>query len=145
MRKLLILALLALVPDQISHAAPERLRGIGKDRENITAEELTSRSKSAADAQEFWVLRQSCTRKAPERILHGSYYPKIDAPLLGFGLDLRVVAAIQNSLRRFSRARLTKNPEFLGIRRRLASACQFFGRNVLAILTDSAQPLRGGV
>ena len=94
MRKLLILALLALVPDQISHAAPERLRGIGKDRENITAEELTSRSKSAADAQEFWVLRQSCTRKAPERILHGSYYPKIETEAEKWGIDLYLPAAI---------------------------------------------------
>lgn len=89
MRKLLVAALLVLLCPSAASSQPafERLAGIGKDRETITAAQLISRTKAAADTQEFWILRQLCTKDAPKRILGGSYYQKIVSEAAKYGMD----------------------------------------------------------
>lgn len=70
MKKLLILtALMCLMGVSTSFSASfERIKGIGVDRQDMTAAQVEGRTQALKRASEFWLLRQPCTKEAPQRI-----------------------------------------------------------------------------
>jgi|GEM_PF-5833894 len=93
--KLLFASVLLALNTAAALAGPlDRIQGLGKDRENLTPQQLTDRMDRLMQASEFWLLRRNLALEAPGRIFYPANWAMFQAAGAEYGADPYMIAAL---------------------------------------------------